>query len=255
MPLVDLGGVRVSRFIVGGNPFSGGSHTSAELDRDMRDHYTVERIKATLRECEAEGINTFIGRGDNHIIRLLNEYRQEGGAIQWIGQTAPEMASVTENVRRIAASGAKCCFMHGGMSDCMEAEGKLEALREPIELGKSLGMVMGIAGHRPRTHLRAVELGLGAQFHCCCFYNLSDRPQTYLPDDRDAMVEAIRQLPAPAIGYKIMAAGRNDPDEAWSYAFAKIRATDAVCVGVFTKYRTDEARRCAELTRRYGSRG
>jgi len=253
LPTIQLAGVTVSRLIVGGNPFSGGSHTSAALDRKMRDYYTVERIKATLRDCEAEGINTFLGRGDNHIRRMLIEYWNEGGAIQWIAQTAPEMASVTDNVRQIAGTGAKCCFIHGGMADRMEAEGKFEDLRPALDLGKEVGMVMGIAGHRPRTHLRARELELGAEFHCCCFYNLADRHEQYLPKDREAMVAIIPQLDVPVIGYKIMAAGRNDPEEAWSYAFSHLRPTDAVCVGVFTKHRPNEVRHCAELTRSYGA--
>ena len=49
-------------------------------------YYTVDRIKSVLRECEAEGINTFLGRGDNHICRLLVEYWNEGGEIQAVQQ-------------------------------------------------------------------------------------------------------------------------------------------------------------------------
>jgi hypothetical protein len=253
LPTIDLAGVTVSRFIVGGNPFSGGSHMSAALDREMRDYYTVERIKATFRDCEGEGINTFLGRGDNHIRRMLIEYWNEGGTIQWIAQTAPEMASVTDNIRQIAATGAKCCFTHGGMTDRMEADGTIADLRAALDLGRELGMAMGIAGHRPRTHLRARELELGAQFHCCCLYNLADRHEEYLPEDREAIMAVIRQLDVPVIAYKIMAAGRNDPEEAWAYAFSHLRPTDAVCVGVFTKHKPDEVHRCAELTRRHAA--
>jgi len=53
LPSSYLGSVRVSRLIVGGNCFSGFSHHTAELDRDMRDYYTTAKIKETLAAAEA----------------------------------------------------------------------------------------------------------------------------------------------------------------------------------------------------------
>lgn len=117
-------------------------------------------------------------------------------------------------------------------------------------------MMMGIGGHDPNTHVRVAEGELGADFHCCSFYNLGgDRGEHYLPEDRDAMTDLARRLELPVIGYKIMAAGRNDPEEAFSYAFSHLKPTDAVCVGVFPKHRPDEVRQCADLTRRFGTLG
>jgi hypothetical protein len=256
LPTVSLGEVVVSRLIVGGNPFSGNSHQSTELSREMRDYYTVERIKATLRECEAQGINTFLGRGDNHIQRMLIEYWNEGGTIQWIAQTAPERGSLPDNIRQIAGTGARCCYVHGGQCDRLVEAGELDPIREAIEVGRKLGLVMGIGGHRPVTHKTAVERELGAQFHCCSFYNLGgDRGETYLPEDRDVMTDLARQLAVPVIGYKIMAAGRNDAEEAFSYAFSHLKPSDAVCVGVFPKHRPNEVRQCADLTRKFGASG
>jgi len=255
LPAVHLGDLAVSRLIVGGNPFSGNSHQSAALSAEMRDYYTVERIKATLRDCEEEGINTFLGRADNHIQRMLVEHWNEGGKIQWIAQTAPERASLPDNVRQVAGTGAKCCYVHGGQCDRLVAAGELDPIREALEVGRELGLVMGVAGHDPDTHRQVVRHDLGAQFHCCSFYNLGgERGESYLPEDRDAMTALARQLGIPVVGYKIMAAGRNEPEEAFSYAFSRLRPTDAVCVGVFPKHRPDEVRQCAELTRRYASR-
>ena len=37
------------------------------------------------------------------------------------------------------------------------------------------------------------------------------------------------------IHYKILAAGRNEPEEAFAYAARSMRDTDAVCVGVYTQ--------------------
>ena len=56
MPTTSLGPLTVSRFIVGGNPFSGGSHQSAEVSQSMREWWTVARIKGALAECERLGV-------------------------------------------------------------------------------------------------------------------------------------------------------------------------------------------------------
>ena len=64
MDFVRIGDIRVSRFILGSNPFSGFSHQSPEMDLKMMRFYTTRRIKDTLREAERLGINTLIGRTD-----------------------------------------------------------------------------------------------------------------------------------------------------------------------------------------------
>ena len=47
--------------------------------------------------------------------------------------------------------------------------------------------------------------------------------------------KTIQALQKPAIHYKVLAAGRNDPAKAFAYTASKMRPMDAVCVGVFTK--------------------
>jgi len=79
LPQVHFGKWKVSRLIVGGNPVSGNSHVSGQLSREMTDYFTAARVKQLLSSCEEAGINTWQSRGDRHIMRLLNEYRLEGG--------------------------------------------------------------------------------------------------------------------------------------------------------------------------------
>ena len=62
MEFVHLGNLRVSRFILGSNPFSGFSHQSPEMDRRMMRYYTTQRIKETLREAERLGMTNQVNR-------------------------------------------------------------------------------------------------------------------------------------------------------------------------------------------------
>jgi hypothetical protein len=48
------------------------------------------------------------------------------------------------------------------------------------------------------------------------------------------MTDLIQTLSRPAIHYKILAAGRNDPEEAFAYCGGRMRPEDLACIGVFT---------------------
>ena len=91
MRRVRLGTVEVSRIVMGGNPFSGFSHQGPERDREMIHYYTSERIMDALAKAEAAGIDTFFGRSDRHVTRMLTEYWDRGGKIQWFAQGSPDM--------------------------------------------------------------------------------------------------------------------------------------------------------------------
>ncbi len=254
MPMTQLGPLTVSRFILGGNPFSGNSHHSAEMNERMRHWWTSTRIKECWRECERLGVNTFLGRGDNHIQRLLLEYWDEGGAIQWIAQTAPERRSVAANIRQIHATGARACYLHGGMADGIFRDGDPEQMRDWIALIRELGMVAGLASHNWEFPLRAEEMDLGCDFYMCCFYDIYGRGgEIYEHEDRVAMCETIRRIDKPCIAYKIMAAGRNEPEEAFAFAFANIKPGDPVCVGIHTENHPDQVRENVALTMRLGA--
>jgi len=253
MPTVKLGPLRISRLIIGGNPFSGNSHFSPELSKEMKEYYTPERIKAALKEASRFGVNAILARADANIMGVLREYWKEGGSIRiWFAQHAPEKPSVIENIDEAAEAGAKAVYIHGGVVDKMFAKGELEKIWPWLEHIKEKGLLAGMAAHRPEVHLAAHEMKLPVDFYCQCFYNLTIRGENYLPEDRDMAVQTVRQLRKPVIAYKIMAAGRNEPTEAFRYAFSHLRPGDAVCVGVFPKHRPREIEQDATLTREFG---
>lgn len=252
LPQVQFGGVAVSRVAVGGNPFSGIGHQDAALDLAMRNYYTAARIKETLFQCEELGINTAFLRADNHIMRLLREYWNEGGKIQWLAQHAPEHRSILENIRAAKGAGASGIYIQGGVTDSLQEAGKLDDARAPLALIRELRLPNGIAGHQPKTHLDAQAMGLDFDFHMVCFYNLTGRrgkidvadpnAERYRPEDRKLAANLLSELRKPCVAYKIMGAGRNDPAEAIPYAVRHLKPTDIVCIGFFPKDRPNEIR-------------
>ena len=248
MNIVQFGNATVSKLILGGNPFSGFSHQNPQLDREMTRHFTTARIKETMSQAEALGINTFLGRADAHIRRVLLEYWDEGGAIQWFAQTAPEFTSLSGNVAGAISTGASAVYIHGGQMDFLYAQQQLDIVPDIIAQIKDAGRAAGIAAHNPHVHAWADE-HLDLDFHMCSYYNPTPRDknaehvhgaaEVYAEADRAAMVDVIRQLRRPAIHYKIFAAGRTDPREAFTFVAQHLRPQDAVCIGVFPKHKPD----------------
>lgn len=250
---INLGKHKVSRLIVGGNPFSGNSHQSDKINKEMRDYYTTEKIKETLKECESHGINTIQARGDIHIMRMLNEYWNEGGKIQWIAQTASELASIPNNVRQIASFGAIACYHHGSKTDALFKEGKLDSVKEVLSVIRDTGMAVGLGTHNPDVIRYAEDNNFDVDFYMMAFYNLSSRGEIYLSEDRESASKIIRDVDKTFLAFKIMAAGRNNPDEAFRYAYENIKPQDAVVIGIFTKYHPNQVKENANLANKFAS--
>lgn len=245
---VHLGHVEISRFVLGGNPFSGFSHQTRERDDEMVDWYTMDRMLETYRLAEAAGIATHLGRIDEFILRALREHWNSGGALRWIAQTCPMVSTFQNAIDAAARGNASCIFLHGGEMDYRVAHGETREIFDAIARIKDLGMPAGVAGHRTDTIQWAAD-HLELDFFMTCYYNPDDRrlqaarnedvPEYYGPEHRDAMCALIQQLPAPAIHYKVLAAGRNNPAEAFAYVADAYRPGDAVCVGIHTKDNPD----------------
>ena len=251
MQTIRIGKLEVSRFILGGNPFSGFSHQSGEMDRAMLRYFTADRIKRLLREAESLGVNTFIARTDNHILRLLMEYWDEGGTIQWIAQTAPELVSIQRGIENAVKGGASACYIHGGVMDRLYELGELDEVPAAIEMIRSAGMPAGIAGHNPDVH-RWAERELEIDFQMCSYYNPASRKESaeikpgtvewFYDPDRQAMVDTVAALSRPAIHYKVLAAGRSEPEDAFAFVARHLRPADAVCVGIYNEHNPDMLR-------------
>jgi hypothetical protein len=242
MQYIELGAKSISRLILGGNPFSGFSHQTPAVDQEMREYFTENRVISLLHEAEGLGINCLVARTDTHILELLAAYGLRDRPIQWLAQTAPEAGSPMVSAERAAQAGAAGCHIHGGVMDYLLAQGRLGEVPEMLRQIRGLGLLAGIAGHRPEVFLWARE-HLEVDYFMCAYYNPTPRDQnaahvhgsqeTFLEQDRQAMTELIPTLPAPVIHYKIFAAGRNEPKAAIRFAAGKMRPQDMVCIGVY----------------------
>lgn len=238
LPTVKIGDAEVTRLIVGGNPFSGFSHQSPERDEEMVNYYTVDRIKETLFQCQEAGINSCILRVDAHVWRLLREFRNDGGKLQWIAQTGGLHPTEEGNIDRSVANGAVAHFLHGGVTERYYKDGNLDRIAELVDHIHSKGIPAGVAAHAPEVHLAIYERGIPVDFFVVCFYDCGTvhegRGMKFDPEDPPKAVAAMQKIDKPCIGYKIMGAGRREPRESFEFALANIKPNDAVCVGMYT---------------------
>ena len=268
VPLVPFGTQKLSRLIVGGNPVSANSHVGAALDREMRDYFTTANVKDMLRCCEDAGVNAWQSRADRHIMRLLHEYRLEGGGIQWIAQTASEHADIPRNIRDIAGMGAVAAYYHGSRTDSLWTASRMEVVEEHLKVIRQTGMRVGLGTHIPEVIDYVEDKGWDVDFYMTCVYNLS-RPkedqvrmaggsladnELFWDADREQMLARVKRTSRQCLIFKVYAASRmcgspQQMENALRFVARYAKPQDCIVIGMFPKHR-EQVRENAQLVRR-----
>ncbi len=267
LPTVPFGDRRITRLIIGGNPFRGNSHQSPGRDREMESYYTVARVKDTLRRCERCGINTVQARGDVLIQACIREYWAEGGNIQFIAQTASELRDLSGHVRHLVRFGACGVYVHGSYTDARYQEGRMNDVCELLKHIRDAGVRVGLGTHMPEVVDHAEASGWDLDFYMTSLYNLSRSPresalvsgvfskgEQFDHEDRHAMFARIRATRRQCLVFKIFGAGRlcgspGQVADVFARTYAAIKPEDALVVGMFPRDR-DEVRENAEMVRK-----
>jgi hypothetical protein len=254
---VPFGPVEVTRLMVGGNPFCDNSHLDAATNAAMATYHTPERVLETLHQCQRCGINTVQARGDYHrVLHWLELFKREGGQLHWIAQTASEMHDVFQNIRVLAAAGAVGVYHHGSATDRFWREGRIDAVADYLKCMRDCGVQVGLGTHMPEVIEYAEERGWDLDFYMACWYNLSrqERQSALVTGQHDAavleqfdaadpprMARAIQATSRTCLAFKILAASRccgsqEQVRAAFAEAFAWIKTSDAVVVGVYQEH-------------------
>ena len=258
LPTVRFGAHEITRLIIGGNQVRGFSHCSPALDQEMRDYHTVENTVASWFDSEACGINTMQSRGDAVIFERLRAYREAGGTMHWICQTASEHPDTYENIREIASHNPIAIYYHGSMSDRHWQAGTFDTVRDYLKAIRDTGAMVGIAAHLPEIWRYVEDNGWDVDFYMACFYNIAkgeargllaegaQNSEPFDDPDREVTCDFIRSTAKPCIAYKILGASRKcaSPStvrDAFKFAFDRIKPIDVVNVGMFQKHKNQVA--------------
>jgi len=259
VPRIKFGNAEISRLILGTNPFYGYSHYSENLDFTMREWYTAERVREVLHHAEECGINAFnyvnLGRSSADFQKFLDE----GGKMHLVSQIIGDPAPTWKMFRPLAM------YNQGEQVDQAFLTGQMDKVKDWCKKARDLGTMVGVGTHKPEVIAFVEERGWDVDFYAGCLYQrtrtieqwkqtlngeLQEMPhETYLQSDPARMYAVIRQTKKPCFAFKLLAAGRIGDDgveEAFRTAFANIKPTDGIFVGMWP-CRKDEIRENAAL--------
>jgi hypothetical protein len=273
IPTVDFFGTRVSRLFLGDNPVNGHSYIPDLCSGEqMMDYFTAQNVVRAFFEAEALGYTTCLPLANDYMLRIIRQYRNEGGKMNWIFQPYPCVA-VEVNVRQMMACDPIAVYHQGTTTDGLCEAGQISVLRDNLAKLRELGKPVGLGTHVPETILRAEEEGWGVDFYMACLHNTRKRGGEassfitgkikhlkFFMEDRAAMFEVIRQVQKPCIAFKVLAGGQilygKTPEEvptaveaAFRETFANLKPTDLATVGFFQRDK-DQLRENADIAAR-----
>jgi len=228
-PMGQLGKLKVTRLICGGNLFSGFAHSGDLLyvSSLLRHYFTPEKILDTLQLCEESGINTCILRTDEHIIGILRRYRKERrGKLQWVAQTYPKADNLKDNIKLAIDNGAVGAYAMGGIADTFLKEGKGELIGEVVAFIKQNGLVAGIGAHSLEVPRYAEQQKFNPDFYFKTINAVGYETQN--PAEIAAFMKTVNK---PWVAFKVLGAGRMKAEDGLELAFRS--GADFVNVGMY----------------------
>ncbi|HVN79546.1 MAG TPA: hypothetical protein VMW38_11160 [Terriglobia bacterium] len=249
LPTVQLGKHKISRLIIGGNPFSFIPHAEPLLysSRLFRQYFTHEKVVEILSLGVHHGINTFLGRIDENVLGFLKLYEKTNGSrMPWIAQTSakPQQGAtkkdIEKNIGVAADNGAIGCYIQGESADYFVAQKNLRDLADHVSLIRRLGMLVGIGAHQNETIEQVQKEGILPDF-----YMKTLNRAGYYAANPDRTPEIMARAKIPWIAFKTLAAGRIEPEEGFRYALKA--GAYCLCVGMFDFQVEDNARLARRL--------
>jgi hypothetical protein len=268
MEYVDFLGNKVSKLIVGDNPFNGHSYITAFISKEeMLDYHTEDRILEAIYKMEELGINTMLPLADPYIIRILQHYRSNGGKMNFIFQTyAPMMAcheTAEISIRQMLSVQPIGIYISGTFTDVRFETGRKNEITDMISLFRETDIKLGIGTHHPDLITLSEREGWNVDFYMACMYNLrkgregeesgfitgknKSNVRQIIPSDRALMLGALKKVDKPIIAFKIFAGGQMLVEkqenerralimDTYDTVFGSLKPNDIAVMGIYQKY-------------------
>lgn len=250
-PRTLVGGVSVSRMIVGTNWFLGYSHTSAAKDRFIRGYQTRKNIADILVACFEHGVDTMMGPVHAILHEAMQDAEQRTGHRGILiltpgfnplpdAKAAEGPEAAFDNCRKL---GATFCMPHTGTTDKLidKMHGTIRNIDAYSKMIRARGMIPGLSTHMPE----AVVFTDNNNYDIETYIQLYNAIGFLMQIEVDWVMRLIKNARKPVMTIKPLAAGRLLPPVGLAFAWATIRDKDMVTIGTTT---VDEAKECIELS-------
>lgn len=242
-PRTEIGGISVSRMVMGSNWLLGFSHTGSAADKMIKDRYSeVEPFKAIIEAYMEYGVDTIMApfSMSTMLVRAIKETEQKLGREIIIIDTP--FINVDDNAdarreeeaafRQSRENGAKICLIHHSCAEQLVDKNKAEIRRlgDYTKMIRDNGMVPGLSAHMPELVIYSDEKEYDIETYIQIYNCMGFLMQVEI----ETIARIIHNAKKPVITIKPMAAGRVTPFVGFNFVWNTIRECDLVTVGAYT---------------------
>jgi hypothetical protein len=250
-PRTTVGGVSLSRMIIGTNWFLGYSHTSFAKDQFIRSYQTRQKLVDIMTVFFNNGIDTVMGPIHPLLYEAVQEVQQLTGIKANLiltpgfnilpgGPADQEPECVFDLCKQY---GATFCMPHQMVTDAL-MDRMHEVIRDMDKYSRMIrerGMLPGLSTHQPETVVIADKSGADVDTYIQIYNAIG----FMMILEVDWVMRIIQHAKKPVMTIKPFAAGRLLPPVGLAFCWNTIRDQDMVTVGTTTP---DEAKEVIELS-------
>ena len=253
-PRTTVGGVSVSRMLIGTNWLLGWSHTSVSADEMIKRRYdSAEKFKPVLEAYLAHGVDSIMAPfgASPELLRAIQDTEQKLGReiiridtpFLNMDDTAQGRREAEQAVKESAERGSKICLIHHSCAEQLVNKnlGKMPRLDDYTKMIRDAGMVPGLSAHMPELVVYSDENGYDVETYIQIFNCMGFLMQVEI----ETVASIIQNAKKPVMTIKPMAAGRVSPYVGLTFSWNAIREKDMVTVGAFS---ADEAEEDIEIS-------
>lgn len=239
-PTSTIGGLEISRLIIGSNTFHGFSHFSGARSAWLRRYFTPERIFEVMAHCARQGLNATCSMQRPDYAEVMRAVEAETGVhIHWFATPGGrETSELMEGIHQAAELGAEFCLPHTMWTDArlLPSRGIIEEAEEVLALIRSLGMRPGWSTHRPEV----ITISDRAGYDVDVYIQIFNAEGFLMPVETDWTANVIRNAKKPCLCIKPLGAGRIMPPTGLGYVYGNIKPQDIVAIGMMSIEEADE---------------
>ncbi len=245
-PRTVVGGVSLSRMIVGTNWFLGYSHTSSAKDKFIREYQTRERLADTITVFLKHGVDAIMGMPVQLLSDAISDAQDRVGRKMTLILTpnfnvlpgGPKDNEPEVVFDRCKALGATFCFPHTSVTDVLidKRAREIRDLPTYTAMIRERGMIPGLSTHEPESVIYADERG----YDVASYVQIFNAAGFLMHVEIDWCMRVIRNAKKPVMTIKSMAAGRLLPAVGLLFSWNAIREQDMVTVGTTTPEEAEE---------------
>jgi hypothetical protein len=250
-PRTEVGGVSLSRLIVGTNWFLGYSHTSGAKDRFIKAFQTRENIAEILTVFLEAGVDAMLGMPQPILRDAMADAQDRTGRGMTLvltpifnitpdGPPEDEPECVFDRCKEL---GATFCMPHTSITDRLidPLHRQIRGMDRYSALIRERGMIPGLSTHMPA----AVPIADATGVDVATYIQIYNAAGFLMHVEADWVMRIIKNAKKPVITIKPLAAGRLLPPVGLAFSWNTIRDQDMVTIGTTT---ADEAREVLDLS-------